>query len=390
MLSRKGTKLLLMQQPKFVESLISLKDHYQGLNQEYEQKEAHAKEQLAHVNALLVDQLVENQQFVESLITLRTRYQGLNEDCSRQAAHVREQLSHINALLVDQLVLQHNQQPISIQASTVNQDAPPVLTSAADITKNESPTEPDELSEADEPDEADSPTSPTPTDQMQSEADEKESESVNYSTSPNGQSTPVTKTPILPRYDNLTKLEAVESLLGEKAGSILHIDYIIRALHGELEPDAMKVEKGRMTQTLSEGAKKGLWHKVPQQPGCYTIDLKLVEPELSSKDTAQQSKVGFRRRPQFRGNPSNNMLPRYQRMNFTEAVETVVSENAGQILSTEKVARALYGELSGQALTKAKDKIGKTLWSGANQKRWQRVPGRLGMYTLDMKLVAKT
>jgi hypothetical protein len=39
-------------------------------------------------------------------------------------------------------------------------------------------------------------------------------------------------------------------------------------------------------------------------------------------------------------------------------------------LTTDKVARTLYGELSGQALTKAKEKVGKALWIGAKQKRW--------------------
>jgi hypothetical protein len=38
-----------------------------------------------------------------------------------------------------------------------------------------------------------------------------------------------------------------------------------------------------------------------------------------------------------------------------------VQENAGEILTTDKVAWTLYGELLGQALTKAKEKVGKTL-----------------------------
>jgi len=51
-------------------------------------------------------------------------------------------------------------------------------------------------------------------------------------------------------------------------------------------------------------------------------------------------------------------------------------------LTPDKVARELYGELKGYALTKAKAKVGKTLWPGAKQGLWQRVPDKLGCYTL--------
>lgn len=39
----------------------------------------------------------------------------------------------------------------------------------------------------------------------------------------------------------------------------------------------------------------------------------------------------------------------------------VLKENAGQILNSDKVARALYGDLKAGALTKTKEKIGKIL-----------------------------
>jgi len=51
------------------------------------------------------------------------------------------------------------------------------------------------------------------------------------------------------------------------------------------------------------------------------------------------------------------------------------------------MARALYGELEGSALVEAKKKVGKILWSGGSQGRWQSVLGQKGAYTLDLKLV---
>lgn len=122
-----------------------------------------------------------------------------------------------------------------------------------------------------------------------------------------------------------------------------------------------------MYDTLSNGTEKGLWDKVPGQASCYTIDLKLVEPELIANKTAPENNVSFRRQQQLRGKRSDEMLPAYRHLNLTAAVETVVQENPGQILTTDKVARELFGELEGRALTKAKDKIGKTLWGGAKQ-----------------------
>jgi len=63
----------------------------------------HVIEQLNHINALLVDQLVENQQFVESLLQLREHYQTphshINKSSSCQGAD-----RHVNALLADQAV----------------------------------------------------------------------------------------------------------------------------------------------------------------------------------------------------------------------------------------------------------------------------------------------
>jgi hypothetical protein len=61
------------------------------------------------------------------------------------------------------------------------------------------------------------------------------------------------------------------------------------------------------------------------------------------------------------------------------------------VITTEKVAKVLYGDdIDGRALVKAKDRIGKTLWGGATQGRWQRIPGRLGCYTLNLKTLKKS
>ncbi len=79
------------------------------------------------------------------------------------------------------------------------------------------------------------------------------------------------------------------------------------------------------------------------------------------------------------------MLPRYQNLTFTDAVETVLRDRSGEIITSDIMTRALYGELEGSALVETRNKIGKIMWSGANQGRWQSVLGQKGAYTLSLE-----
>lgn len=98
-----------------------------------------------------------------------------------------------------------------------------------------------------------------------------------------------------------------------------------------------------------------------------------------------EEKKPQRRKPNSKA--TEGMLPCYRNLTFTEAVERVLRDRSGEIVTTDIMARALYGDLEGQDLVEAKKKVGKILWSGANQGRWQSVPGQAGAYTLDLKLV---
>lgn len=194
---------------------------------------------------------------------------------------------------------------------------------------------------------------------------------------------PLLRTPLLPQYQHLKKSEVVQKLMRENEGSILHFGYIIRALYGELEPEDVKAERPRMNDSLKKVVAKRLWYKAPDSPGCYTADLKLVEKEAASKKV--EGKKRQARKPNSKA--TEGMLPRYRNLSSTEAVEIVVRDRFGKVLTPDVVARTLYGNLEGQAFTQAKTKAGKTLWSGANQGRWQSVPGQLGVYTLNFKLL---
>jgi len=62
--------------------------------------------------------------------------------------------------------------------------------------------------------------------------------------------------------------------------------------------------------------------------------------------------------------------PSHHGLKLTQAVERVLQDNSGLAMNSEKIAQILFGEAEENIFAVAKNKIGKILWSGANQKRW--------------------
>jgi hypothetical protein len=84
---------------------------------------------------------------------------------------------------------------------------------------------------------------------------------------------------MLPPYQGMNRMEALSLLLTEHSGTVLHLGFIVRSLYGELEPSLFKVIKTRVASSLTQGVEQRLWARVTDEPGCYTLDLKLVEPK---------------------------------------------------------------------------------------------------------------
>lgn len=391
--------VLVSQMPStesFITTLLEMRSHYQAQTRERDRLVAQAQEGLTHVNALLVDEILDNQQFATNLLQMRSHLSATLEEQKGLLSKAKEQLVHINALLAEEIAMQDRDgQTISMQAATINnnlaltevvepkelpipeqsEDIPTLQGKVQAVEENqESSLDLEQVSPADIPSE----------DQLEAEkknqpqlsvVDELPIPEIEAPQANRGNKTQLLKTPLLPQYQHLTRSEAVEKLLQENIGTILHTDYIVRSLYGNLEKEAFKVEKQRLYETLGKGIAKGLWDKVPDQPGCYTVDLKLVDREVKP-DSSQQAIA-----------PTNNvtlkLLPAYQHLNYTQAVTTVLQENAGQAMDSEKVATILYGDLEGKDLSKAKDKVGKILWAGARQKKWQPVTGKLGQYKIE-------
>ncbi len=378
---------------RFIENLIEMRSHYAARIQKYDLAIAQAQDSLSHLNALLVDETHHNQQFIETLIQMRSHYQNLVDESHRHSASAKNQLNHINALLAEQLVMQHGEhEAISMQARTVEERQ--TLAEASAIQHQQLPQvvpEPSLMEESNldsvslenidlginQDSLVNAPTLEEGT--VQNKAEPTENIPQLESNQPQVPLTKVKKqlkTPLLPQYEHLSKSEAVEKLLQDDIGHILHIEYIIRSLYGELDPESVRAEKTRLYDTLLKGVEKGLWDKVPDQPGCYTIDFKLVELETDVKkpDPRQHNKSKI--------DLMSSMPPQYQNSNFTQAVEAVLLEHAGQAMNSEKIAQVLFNEAESDIFATAKNRIGKVLWSGANQGRWQGIPGKLGVYTV--------
>jgi hypothetical protein len=83
---------------------------------------------------------------------------------------------------------------------------------------------------------------------------------------------------MLPPYQGMNRMEALSLLLTEHSGTVLHLGFIVRSLYGELESSLFKVIKTRVGSSLTQGVEQKLWARVTDEPGCYTLDLKLIEP----------------------------------------------------------------------------------------------------------------
>ncbi|MDZ8096917.1 MAG: hypothetical protein RMZ42_34000 [Nostoc sp. DedQUE05] len=93
--------------------------------------------------------------------------------------------------------------------------------------------------------------------------------------------------PMLLEYQSLNRTEAILKVLQKHRGTVCHIDFVVRSLYGDLEPDIFKLVKGRVQSTLTYGRESGKWSLVPGKPGSFTLDLKLLNSNRTSSLASQ-------------------------------------------------------------------------------------------------------
>ncbi|WP_193200791.1 hypothetical protein [Nostoc sp. MG11] len=192
--------------------------------------------------------------------------------------------------------------------------------------------------------------------------------------------------PMLPQYQSLSRPEAIEQILAEEIGTSVHIDFIVRSLYGDLEPDVFKVVKSRVQSSLTQGKESNKWFSVPKEPGYFTLSLTLLSKDKTKNSSSQAKRKNNKpvKPPQPKEIP---MLKAYEGLFLIDALSTFLEQNAGKVFNVSEVITGIYGELNAADAREVKNKVLNELSRGHRTKRFTRVPDQIGLYTWDYKLV---
>ncbi len=298
--------------------------------------------------------------FVSPLLELRDYYARLVEEYESLYTQARSQLAHVDALLSN-----------GSCASDVN-------TNGAQVKMlpqvSSSPPEKDSLLSV--PDQSLNST--------QSEL--KDSDNWEINDSDQSKSIKVPDIPMLPEYQHESRMEAIKSLLYEHIGAVCHIDFIVRSLYGDLDPPIFKVVKGRVQSSLTQGRERKAWAGIPDEPGCYTLNLSLVNSN-KTKGYSQTGKYKHKKPLPAANTNVVPMLAEFEGQFLIDALSDFLEKHSGRVFSVADIITGLYGELDEQQVREVKTKVLNELSRGYRTGRFSRVPERIGYYTWDSKLM---
>ncbi|WP_375499695.1 hypothetical protein [uncultured Nostoc sp.] len=326
--------------------------------------------------------------FLSPLLELRDYYARLTEEYERLFVQARSQLDHVEALLSNWSFSDDSKQISSLTAADETSDVPQegplrFLSPLDDIDEINlvKPVE-SELTDKDL----------VEIDNSFSAVDTKEGQPSITSPDPkiapenNDSSTKVAEIPMLPQYNHaVTRMEAIKQLLQEQIGTVCHIDFIVRSLYGELDSNLFKVVKGRVQSSLTQGRERNYWVTIPDEPGCYTLDLSLVAP--SNRNGASKSIKNKNKKPFVPPTKAVPMLKTFEGQFLIDALTSLFEENPGKVFSVAEVIAGIYGELDSQQLREVKNKVLNELSRGYRTGRFSRVPNQIGFYTWDSNMI---
>jgi hypothetical protein len=324
--------------------------------------------------------------FIGPLLELRDYYAGLAEEYQRLFLEARSQLHHTEALLSNWSFTDDNNRLSQLGAAngtlaTTQENSLLLLSSE--------PTPETSTSET-----LLAPIESQLPDSNQLEVDRTNSRDVgliesnteNTSLDSYGDSIKGVDIPMLPEHQNLTRMEALKKLLQEYAGTVCHIDFVVRSLYGDLEPSIFKVVKGRVQSSLTQGRERGYWAAIPNEPGCYTLNLSLLGP-TSGNGFAQSFR--FKRKKPFIL-PKTKIVPMLKTFDgqfLIDAITSFLEQNMGRIFGVNEIVHGIYGDLDSQQLREVKNKVLNELSRGHRTGRFSRVPHKIGYYTWDVGML---
>lgn len=314
--------------------------------------------------------------FIKPLLELRDYYAGLTQEYQRLFIEARSQLDHAEALLSNWSYENDHEQ--FSQLENADQEGSLLFLSSdnnSDLDFLESIES--ELSNLDQL-EIDYATSPT--------KEKKDSQLPNLPSENDDHFIKRAEVPMIPQYQALTRMEALKKLLHEYAGTVCHIDFIVRSLYGELEPTIFRVVKGRVQSSLTQGRERGYWSAIPNEPGCYTLVLSLLAP---NHHHAFAQSVKTRKKKSFIL-PKSEVVPMLRAFDgqfLIDAITSFLQQNPGQIFSVNEIVNGIYGDIDSQQLREVKNKVLNELSRGHRTGRFSRVPNQIGFYTWDANTI---
>jgi hypothetical protein len=187
---------------------------------------------------------------------------------------------------------------------------------------------------------------------------------------------------LLPTYGTLNKLEAIQKVLTEQSGHVLHQDTILQLLYGDLSSEQLNEERRRMRASLYQGVSKGLWEKAAKQPSSYWIKAsRSNEPETAAVTITASPKIGdvipaAPTKVPSRGRTQVLSLPaQYEGLSKIEAVAAVLEKNPGQAMHIETIIEQLYGTLTEAELQAEKVRMKNVMSRGVQRKLWSKAKG---------------
>ncbi|MDF5738554.1 MULTISPECIES: hypothetical protein [unclassified Nostoc] len=195
--------------------------------------------------------------------------------------------------------------------------------------------------------------------------------------------------PMLPEYQSLSRTEAIERLLAEEIGIIVHIDVIVRSLYGELEPDIFKLVKGRVQSSLTQGREANKWSFVKGKPGYYTLDSRLLTSNPTKNSLGQNKHKNHKSFSETKPQKIPK-LEAFEELILIDAISDFLEQNSAKVFSINEIIEGLYGKLAEDELKQVKGAVQKELSRGYRTGRFSRVPNQIGFYTWDYELIRKS
>jgi hypothetical protein len=330
---------------------------------------------------------------LDLLISLKSQYEYALTEANSKSGYLREQLSHVNALLLNQLLPTHSLKPLLPQLDSIA----PTLPLSAPIEPVEDQPVATPSSTVTEPILVQN-NVPVSKPRTQKRISSKSIPKAEKASSKRNSLTP------LRTYQGMKKLDAIAQVLEAARNQEITIDSVVQTLYGNLSAAEHKAERLRMKTALFQGVQKGMWQKATTPSSYFIGSLKgqgrstakgarsvkaskaiatpvvteSVQPKPSNPSKPKQGKVAQVSKAKLvtkaPGSKRKSLpfLTAYAGMKKLDAIEIVLKKYQGEVLHHDTLIKALYGALSLEDLKDERVRIKTALLKGVKDGRWEK------------------